>query len=136
ESTGIEGLDESKSRPLSPEDFLNVATHVNRLSIPSVTGLSEKLTNLLPALRNLNLDTLLSSDDQVAHTIGDIQHLGNGGRDTVLSSRTSAGFRTLAERADEIVRNGTHDSVMPASRLLSTNKELPPLPLSASADMV
>ncbi|TKA62530.1 hypothetical protein B0A55_12161 [Friedmanniomyces simplex] len=137
ESTRIEGLEESGSRPLSPEDFLNVATQVNRLSIPSVTGLSEKLTNWLPALKNLHLDSILANDEEVAHTIEDIQHLGGGGRpDTVLSCRTSAGFRTLAERADEIVRNGTHDSVIPVSRLLSTNKELPPLPESASADRV
>ncbi|KAK4960407.1 hypothetical protein LTR10_003302 [Elasticomyces elasticus] len=137
ESTRIEDQDERNSRALSPEDFLNVATQVNRLSIPSMSGFSEKLTNLIPALRNLHLDSILASDDEVAHTIEDIQHLGNGGRrETVLSTRTSAGFRTLAERADEIVRNGTHDSVLPSSRLLLTNKELPPLPISASTGRV
>jgi hypothetical protein len=137
ESTRIEGLEETGSRPLSPEDFLNVATQVNRLSIPSMAGLSEKLSNLLPCLRNLHLDSVISSDDEVAHTIEDIHQLGAAGRpDTVLSSRTSAGFRTLAERAEEIVLNGTHDSVVPASRALLMNKELPPLPESASADKV
>ncbi|KAK0319350.1 hypothetical protein LTR82_009767 [Friedmanniomyces endolithicus] len=137
ESTRIEGLEESGNRPLSPEYMLNFATQVNRLSIPSVSGLSEKLTNWLPALKNLDLDSILANDEEVAHTIEDIRHLGCGGRpDTLLSCRTSAGFRTLAERADEIVRNGTHDSVLPGARLLSANKELPPLPESASADRV
>ncbi|KAK4549106.1 hypothetical protein LTR36_007562 [Oleoguttula mirabilis] len=137
ESTKLEDVEEPGSRPLSPEDFLNVATQVNRLSIPSVTGLSDRLTSLLPCLKNLHLDSILASDEEVALTIEDIHHLGNGGRpETVLSTRTSAGFRTLAERAEEIVNNGTHDSMVPMSRLLLTNKELPALPESASADKV
>ncbi|KAF2767337.1 hypothetical protein EJ03DRAFT_156576 [Teratosphaeria nubilosa] len=137
ESTKIEEIEETGSRPLSPEDFLSVATQVNRLSIPSMSGLSDKLSSLLPCLRNLHLDSVVSNDEEVAHTIDDIQHLGNGGRpDTVLSTRTSAGFRTLAERAEEIVVNSTHDSVVPVSRRLLMDKELPPLPESASADKV
>ncbi|KAI6976458.1 hypothetical protein KC364_g10670, partial [Hortaea werneckii] len=108
------------SRPLSPEDFLNVATQINRLSIPSVTGLSDRLTSLLPCLKNLHLDSILANDEEIAHTIDDIHALGGNGRpETVLSTRTSAGFRTLAERAEEIVKN-----------------DLPPLPESASADKV
>jgi len=139
ESTKLEGVDEPASRPLSPEDLLNVATQVNRLSIPSVTGLSARLTNLLPSLRNLHLDSVIATDEDVEHTIEDIHHLGHGGQgrpDTLLSSRTSAGFRTLAERAEEIVLNGTHDSIVPPPRLLLTDKELPALPESASADKV
>ncbi|KAK5135150.1 hypothetical protein LTR08_005536 [Meristemomyces frigidus] len=137
ESTRIEDLEEAGSRPLSPEDFLNVATQVNRLSIPSVTDLSDRLTSLLPSLKNLHLDSILASDEEIALTIGDIQHLGNGGRrETLLSARLSAGFRTLAERAEDIVNNGTHDSMVPISRLLGINKELPPLPESASAGRV
>lgn len=140
ESTKLDaGEDEQAgSRPLSPEDFLQVATQVNRLSIPSVTGLSDRLTSLLPCLKNLHLDSVLANDEEIAHTIEDIHALGRNGRpETVLSTRTSAGFRTLAERAEEIVKNGTHDSIAhPTARLLLTNKELPPLPESASADKV
>jgi len=139
ESTKLEEADEPISRPLSPEDLLRVATQVNRLSIPSVTGLSERLTSLLPSLRELHLDSVIATDKDVEHTIDDIHHLGHGGEGrpgTVLSSRTSAGFRTLAERAEEIVLNGTHDSIIPPARLLLTDKELPPLPESASADKV
>ncbi|EMC99952.1 hypothetical protein BAUCODRAFT_30375 [Baudoinia panamericana UAMH 10762] len=138
ESTKLEGVDEQqRSRPLSLEDFLNVADQVNRLSIPSVSGLSERLTNLLPALYNLHLaDSVPTIEENVKHAIDDIQQLGDGKRpDTVLSNRTSAGFHTLAERAEEIVKNGTHDSMMPTRKLL-TDKELPPLPVSASADKV
>lgn len=139
ESTKIDhdGDDDAASRPLSPEDFLHVATQVNRLSIPSVTGLSERLSELLPCLRNLQLDSILGSDEKIALTIDDIQHLGQAPRpETILSGRTSAGIRTLAERADDFVHNGAHDSVVPISKLLSTNKELPPLPESVSADQV
>nr|POE89112.1 hypothetical protein CFP56_74706 [Quercus suber] len=141
ESTAVEEPQRSNhlslDRPLSPEDFLHVATQVNRLSIPSVSGLSERLSELLPCLKNLHLGDLLSSDDDVAHTIDDIHQLGRGPRPgTTLSCRTSAGFRTLAERAEEIVLNGTHDSALPGAGRLSINKELPPLPASASADKV
>ncbi|KAL1587093.1 hypothetical protein WHR41_04288 [Cladosporium halotolerans] len=134
-----EGDADSAKRPLSPEErMLNVATQVNRLSIPSVNGLSERLSELLPNLRDLNLDTVLANDQQIAHTIDDIHQLGKipGARpDTVLSTRTSAGFRTLAERAEEIVKNGTHDSVIPL-KAMGLNKDLPPLPGSASLDKV
>lgn len=131
---------ESSKRPLSPEErMLNVATQVNRLSIPSVNGLSERLSELLPCLKDLNLDTVLAKDLQLAHTLDDIHQLGqtpaHARPGTVLSTRTSAGFRTLAERAEEIVKNGTHDSVLPL-RALALNKELPPLPGSLSLDKV
>lgn len=128
---------ESTKRPLSPEErMLAVATQVNRLSIPSVNGLSERLSELLPCLKDLNLGTVLASDTDVAHTIDDIHQLGHipvPRPDTVLSTRTSAGFRTLAERAEEIVKNGTHDSVVP-TRAFTLNKDLPPLPGSMSLD--
>lgn len=138
EQTEIEGVEPDK-RPLSPEDFLSVATQVNRLSIPSVNGLSERLSELIPGLRNLNslqLDNVLSHDDDYS------THEAHGKEltrpDTVLTNRTSAGFRTLAERAEEIVKNGTHDSLVAAIRALSLNmnKELPALPGSASVDML
>ncbi|GAB7333437.1 hypothetical protein MBLNU13_g05041t1 [Cladosporium sp. NU13] len=129
---------ESARRPLSPEErMLNVATQVNRLSIPSVNGLSERLSELLPCLRDLNLDTVLAND-RIAHTLDDVHQLGqvhSARPGTVMSTRTSAGFRTLAERAEEFVKNGTHDSVIPR-RALGLNKELPPLPVSLSLDKV
>ncbi|KAM0716099.1 hypothetical protein Q7P37_008613 [Cladosporium fusiforme] len=131
---------DSSKRPLSPEErMLNVATQVNRLSIPSVNGLSERLSELLPCLKDLNLDTVLAGDRQIAQTLDDLHHLGQASAcarpGTVLSTRTSAGFRTLAERAEEIVKNGTHDSVLPR-RALALNKDLPPLPGSLSLDKV
>lgn len=136
-SKAISESDSSK-RPLSPEErMLNVATQVNRLSIPSVNGLSERLSELLPCLRDLNLDTVLAND-RIAHTLDDIHQLGHvhsARPGTVMSTRTSAGFRTLAERAEEFVKNGTHDSVMPR-KSLGLNKELPPLPVSLSLDKV
>lgn len=129
---------DSAKRPLSPEErMLNVATQVNRLSIPSVNGLSERLSELLPCLRDLNLDSVLAND-KIAHTLDDIHQLGHvhsARPGTVMSTRTSAGFRTLAERAEEFVKNGTHDSVVP-HRILGLNKELPPLPGSLSLDKV
>lgn len=129
---------ESAERPLSPEErMLNVATQVNRLSIPSVNGLSERLSELLPCLRDLHLDTVLAND-RIARTLSDVHQIGHvpsARPGTVMSTRTSAGFRTLAERAEEFVKNGTHDSVIPY-RALGLNKELPPLPGSLSLDKV
>lgn len=138
EQTQIEGVEPEK-RPLSPEDFLSVATQVNRLSIPSVTGLSERLSELIPGLRNLQslqLDSILAHEDD--HDVHEVHGTELTRPDTVLTNRTSAGFRTLAERAEEIVKNGTHDSIVAAIRALSLNmnKELPALPGSASVDML
>jgi hypothetical protein len=129
---------ESAKRPLSPEErMLNVATQVNRLSIPSVNGLSERLSELLPCLRDLNLDSVLAND-RIAQTLDDghqLGHVHSARPGTVMSTRTSAGFRTLAERAEEFVKNGTHDSVVP-HKALRLNKDLPALPASLSLDKV
>ncbi|KAF7198191.1 hypothetical protein HII31_00547 [Pseudocercospora fuligena] len=120
-------LEQDRNRPLSPEDFLSVASQANRLSIPSVSALSDRLSELIPGLRNLQnlrLESILPEhvEAQSGHRDSVV-----GRPETVLTNRTSAGFRTLAERAEEIVVNGTHDS-------LGLNKELPPLPGSTSAD--
>lgn len=122
--------DQDPDRPLSPEEhLLSVATEVNRLSIPSVAGLSARLSELIPSLRNLHFGNLLASDRDIAQTLDDIHNLGPNRPDTVMTNRTSAGFRTLAERAEEFVKNGTHESVMYNSKTLRLNKELPPLPI-------
>lgn len=126
-------LEESASRPLSPEDFLSVATQVERLSIPSVSGLSERLSEILPNIHELQLDKVLAGFSSVPDDLGKLDARVRPG--TVLSTRTSAGFRTLAERAEEIVKNGTHDSTVPANKLLA-HKELTGLLPSASADQV
>lgn len=134
ETTEVEGVEPAK-RPLSPEDFLDFASQVQRLSVPTVAPLTDRLSELIPGLRNLSnlqLDNLFS-----AHDGSDFGHNGELSRpDTVMTNRTSAGFRTLAERAEEIVKNGTHDSIAQLARSLGLNKELPPLPASASADKV
>ncbi|EME78092.1 uncharacterized protein MYCFIDRAFT_216973 [Pseudocercospora fijiensis CIRAD86] len=120
-------VEQDGNRPLSPEDFLSVASQANRLSIPSVSALSERLSELIPGLRNLQnlrLDSILP--EHMEARSGNRESMV-GRPDTVVTNRTSAGFRTLAERAEEIVINGTHDS-------LGLNKDLPPLPGSTSAD--
>lgn len=122
---------ESSSRPLSPEDFISVASQVNRLSIPSVSALTDRLSDILPKMRDLQLDSILADFEECA----DLRK-GSIRPETALSTRTSAGFRTLAERAEEIVQNGTHDSTVPTARLLGSNKVLPALPGSVSLDAV
>lgn len=132
ETTEVEGVEPDK-RPLSPEDFLNVAQQASRLSIPTVGGLSDRLSELIPGLRNLSnfqLDSIFKVDRESLHRLS--TELARP--DTVMTNRTSAGFRTLAERAEEIVKNGTHDSIAPRMSRASLNKELPPLPESTSAD--
>ena len=125
-------ISESGSRPLSPDDYLSVATQVERLSIPSVSGLSERLSEILPNIHELQLDKVLAGFSSIPDDLAKLDAKRPG---TILSTRTSAGFRTLAERAEEIVKNGTHDSTVPANRLLA-HKELTGLLPSASADQV
>ncbi|EME39989.1 hypothetical protein DOTSEDRAFT_74748 [Dothistroma septosporum NZE10] len=132
ETTEVDGVEPDK-RPLSPEDFLNVAQQASRLSIPTVGGLSDRLSELIPGLRNLSnlqLDSIFRVDREGLHRLS--TELARP--DTIMTNRTSAGFRTLAERAEEIVKNGTHDSVAPRMSKASLNKELPPLPESTCAD--
>lgn len=114
------------SRPLSPEEFLNIASNANRLSIPSVAGLSDRLSELLPSIKHLQLDSIIANDEAIQNTIEEIQHLGQRPV-TVFSGRSSAALRTLAKAADEIVTHGTHNSTS-ASLLIHLNKDLPPLP--------
>ncbi|PNS21289.1 hypothetical protein CAC42_1068 [Sphaceloma murrayae] len=115
-----------ESRPLSPTELLGVASEANRISVPSVDGLSYRLSELLPSLKRLHLDSTIADDQKVKQTIDKIHHLGERPT-TMLSARSSGVLRSLAAIADDIVTNGTHSSqyVPPSPRY---NKSLPPLP--------
>ncbi|KAK5070699.1 hypothetical protein LTR16_009314, partial [Cryomyces antarcticus] len=63
-------------RPLSPEDLITVITEVNRLSVPSVNGLTERLSELLPSLKRYHSEDYLSDDETVQSTIEKIHGLG------------------------------------------------------------
>ncbi|KAK8222119.1 hypothetical protein M8818_000289 [Zalaria obscura] len=119
-------------RPMSPEELLNVATEVSRLSIPSVTGLTERLSELLPSIKRLHLDSAIGDDEAVGHTIDEIHHLGER-PETMMSVRSSGGLRLMAAAADKIVTNGTHDSTQMDAKVSRLMKELPPLPESADS---
>lgn len=115
-------------RPLSLEQLLGVASDANRLSVPSVAALTERLSEILPSLRRLHIDSAIADDKAVKDTISEIQHLGErAGSDGFV--RSSTGLRHLAAFADKIACNGTHDSAASEApkhgRLM---KELPPLP--------
>ncbi|KAF2716200.1 hypothetical protein K431DRAFT_350502 [Polychaeton citri CBS 116435] len=112
------------------QDFMSVASQISRLSIPSVSALTDRLSDILSGKTHLD-SHLLTTEQDVRNAIEDIRQIGEGGRrprpQTMLSSRTSAGFRTLAERAEEFVRNGHHESLV-AKGGTGVNKDLPPLP--------
>lgn len=114
------------NRPLSPEELLGVVADVNRLSVPSVAGLSDRLSELMPSLKRLHLNSAVADDDAVNNTIDEIHHLGER-PNTMISVRSSGGLRQMAAAADNIVTNGTHDSAALElkARLM---KSLPPLP--------
>lgn len=113
-------------RPLSPEMLLGVVSDVNRLSIPSVAGLTERLSEWLPSIKRLRLNSAVATDEAVSNTIDEIHHLGER-PNTLMSVRTSGGLRQMAAAADKIVTNGTHDSAALEmhTRLM---KDLPALP--------
>ncbi|KAF4556201.1 Hypothetical protein D9617_1g080760 [Elsinoe fawcettii] len=115
-----------ESRPLSPTELLGVASEANRISVPSVDALSYRLSELLPSLKRLHLDSTIADEQTVKQTIDDIHHLGER-PNTMLSARSSRVLRSLAAIADDIATNGTHSSqyVAPGPRY---NKSLPPLP--------
>lgn len=115
-------------RPLSPEELLGVASEANRLSVPSVAALTQRLSEILPSLRRLHIDSSIADDKAVKDTISEIQHLGErAGSDGFV--RSSTGLRHLAAAADNIACNGTHDSaVSEAPRHGRLMKELPSLP--------
>lgn len=117
------------SRPLSPEDLINVANEVNRLSIPSVAALSERLSKLIPSIKHLILDSSIADDQAVKETLDEIHQLGGRPDSDVLAFvRSSTGLRRMAAAADDIVTNGTHDSTALDAKIVRLIKELPPLP--------
>ncbi|PSK53943.1 THO complex subunit 2 [Elsinoe australis] len=115
-----------ESRSLSPTELIGVASEANRISIPSVDGLSYRLSELLPSLKRLHLNSTIADEQHVKQTIDEIHHLGERPT-TMLSARSSGVLRSLAAIADDIATNGTHSSqyVAPSPRY---NKSLPPLP--------
>jgi len=105
------------SRPLSPEQLLGVAAEVDQLSVPTVHGLSERLSQILPSLRHLHLDSIIADDQAVEHTIEEIHHIGERPQ-SLCTVRSSLGLRSLAAVAEDIATNGTHDSTLSMSTQL------------------
>ncbi|GAB7346381.1 hypothetical protein MBLNU457_5085t2 [Dothideomycetes sp. NU457] len=115
------------SRPLSPEQLLGVAAEVDQLSVPTVHGLSERLSQLLPSLRHLHLDSIIADDQAVEHAIEEIHHIGERPQ-SLCTVRSSLGLRSLAAVAEDIATNGTHDST------LSMSTQLKRMTLTAGKD--
>lgn len=65
----------SALRPLSPAEFLD---ELERISVPSVNGLTQRLSELLPSLRRHFSETGEDSDlqDPIENTINEIRELG------------------------------------------------------------
>ncbi|KAK3064079.1 hypothetical protein LTS18_010297 [Coniosporium uncinatum] len=61
------------ARPMTPEDIIN---EVNRLSVPSVQGLTQRLSELLPSFKRFYDDENIMEDQTVESTIHDIRELG------------------------------------------------------------
>lgn len=120
------------SRPMSPEELLHVAQEVNRLSIPSVAVLTERLSEWLPSIKRLNIDCAVANEKAFRDTIQEIHHIGQR-PDSEALVRSSTGLRRMAAAADDIVTNGTHDSVAFDGRSLRLTKELPLLPEDTEA---
>lgn len=123
-----QAAEEHALRSVPSEELIKFASQVNRLSVPSVNGLSERLSELIPGLRNLqnfHFEELFPSSRTSEVPPPNDAPVPRPG--TLLSTRSSM-FRSLAERAEEIVNNGTHDSLTLTSKKFSLDKDLPPLP--------
>jgi hypothetical protein len=116
-------------RPISTQQMLGMASEVNRLPVPSVAALSERLSTLLPAIKHLHIDCAPGDQSAMNDAIDRIHHLGQPEGEAAPLLRSSTGLHQLAAIADNIATNGTHDSafleVQKSGRLM---KELPPLP--------
>jgi len=77
-------------RPMTPEDIIN---EVNRLSVPSVQGLTQRLSELLPSFKRFYDDENIMEDQTVESTINDIRDLGR----RVVSPRVEELPDSLAE---------------------------------------
>lgn len=122
-----------RARSLSPTELLGMASEVEMLEVPSVAGLSSRLSALLPSLRP-HLDSVLVDEEAVEQTIDEIHKLGQRPT-TMLSARSSGVLRSLAAIADDIATNGTHSSAL-AGPKPRYNKKLPPLPVHGVGDEV
>jgi hypothetical protein len=116
-------------RPISTQQMLGMASEVNRLPVPSVAALSERLSTLLPSIKHLHIDCAPGDQTAMNDAIDRIHHLGQPEGEAAPLLRSSTGLHQLAAIADNIATNGTHDSafleVQKSGRLM---KELPPLP--------
>lgn len=116
-------------RPISTQQMMGMASEVNRLPVPSVAALSERLSTLLPAIKHLHIDCAPVDQTAVNDAIDKIHHLGQPEGEAAQLPRSSTGLHQLAAIADNIATNGTHDSafleIQKSGRLM---KELPPLP--------
>ncbi|KAL1303272.1 hypothetical protein AAFC00_006682 [Neodothiora populina] len=116
------------SGPLSADELLSLTRDANRLSVPSVAALSERLSAWLPSIKHLTFGSAIANDQAVRETLDEIHFLGNP-PDSEGLARSSTGLRQLAAMAEDIVTNGTHDSTaLERKRTPKTSQELPPLP--------
>ncbi|THV97875.1 hypothetical protein D6D27_01869 [Aureobasidium pullulans] len=116
-------------RPISTQQMLGMTSEVNRLPVPSVAALSERLSTLLPSIKHLHIECAPGDQTAMNDAIDRIHHLGRPESEGAPLLRSSTGLHQLAAIADNIATHGTHDSalleVQKSSRLM---KELPPLP--------
>jgi hypothetical protein len=116
-------------RPMSTQEMLGMASEIDRLPVPSVAALSERLSTLLPSIKHLHIDCAPGDQTALNDAIDRIHHLGQPDGEAAPLLRSSTGLHQLAAIADNIATNGTHDSafleVQKSGRLM---KELPPLP--------
>ncbi|KAI5204730.1 hypothetical protein E4T39_03385 [Aureobasidium subglaciale] len=116
-------------KPIPTQQMIGMTSEVNRLPVPSVAALSERLSTLLPTIKHLHIDCAPGDQTAMNDAIDRIHHLGRSDGEAAPLLRSSTGLHQLAAIADNIATNGTHDSalleVQKSGRLM---KELPPLP--------
>ncbi|GAB7357464.1 hypothetical protein MBLNU459_g0005t3 [Dothideomycetes sp. NU459] len=114
-------------RPLSPEELLGIVSDANRLSVPSVTALTERLSEILPSLKRLHIDSAIADDKAIKDTISEIHRLGER-FSKVERARSISLIRQKTPVSEEITYGGILRPTLSETKNNRSMKDLPSLP--------
>ena len=96
-------------RPMSPDELME---EVNRISVPSITGLTQRLSELLPSLRRYFGDTgdVVYVRDPLKETIDEIRGLGRISAGEDINTEGEDGWKSSQSRMVDELRHDDGDT--------------------------